>query len=156
MFLRNLSKFILVAIYVAVIILQMIYFVPCKKMIMRLSNDGTSHLNTIGNSYATIFEIEKSFKVNEEDGKQATCKTIDTQQLFINTMLTTIIAGAIYFLFLYKNDKKSSVIAKTETEVVEPPYIDLNELAFADPEEQKKAQKDYADAMYRYVKSKLK
>ena len=154
MFLRKISKVLLLVVWIALLVAELIYFVPCKKNMMRLSDDGTSHLNTIGNSYASIFEIEKSYEVNEENGRQAYCKTVDTAQVFINVSLTTIVAGVVYFLLIHKKEKNCKNTNKRE--LLELPHIDFNELAFADKETQEKARQVYAEAMYRYVKSKIK
>ena len=153
MFLRNLSKFLLLIVWVALLVIQMIYFVPYKRTYLRLSDDGVSHSTITGNGYASLLEIEESFKVNEKDGKVAYCKTIDTPQLAINLSLTTIVVGAMYFLFIFKKENSYKNIKKQK--INEVPYLNFDKLAFADEETQIQIQKDYAEAMYRYVKSKI-
>ena len=156
MLLRKISKVLLLVVWIVLLVAELIYFVPCKKMIMRISNDGVTHFHSIGNSYASIFEIEESFKVNEKNTKQATCKTVDTPQLITNVSLTTIVAGAIYLLFIYKKETDNkSINSINKQKVEEPPYIDFNDLAFADEETQRKVQQDYAEAMYRFAKNKI-
>lgn len=38
--------------------------------------------------------------------------------------------------------------------VTEPPYLDINGLAFADDDEIRNAQKQYAEDLYKYFKAK--
>lgn len=150
---NTISKAILLVVYVIAIVLQMIYFVPCEKLYLVLSDNNTSHATVTGNSYNSIFEIEKSFKPKEDNGRHAYCETIDTPQLAINLSFTTIVAIATYFLFIFKKDNDYKNTKKQE--FIEPPYLNFDELAFADEETQIKVQKEYAEAMYRYVASKI-
>lgn len=150
MLLRKLSTFLLFTAWIALLVAQMIYFVPCKKMYLVLSDDNVSHATVVGNGYASIFEIEESFKAQEGNGRHASCKTIDTPQLAINVTLTTILTGAIYFLFIFKKVNNSN-----KQKITKLPVLNFDELAFADEETKEQLQKEYAEAMYHYIKSRI-
>lgn len=167
MILQNISKWILIITFVAILItsliLQMMYFLPYEKVAILISAQNVPHTIVMETGYTSLTELQNDtydsvYEVEKIKEFDIVSKRINTSQLATNIALTTgiltIIYLAIYFLFLYNKEKKKPIITKTE--VVEPPYIDFNELAFADPETQEKVQKDYAEAMYRYVKSKLK
>lgn len=132
---------ILVAIYVAFIILELFFCVPYHKIQVFASSQNVPHTEIVGSGYATMYEI------SDDDARivsrnSNTGKIVNTPQLFMNVSITTFLVVAIYFL-----------LQKKET-IEEMPVIDTNILAFGTDEEVEKAKRDYARKMYEYVKRK--
>jgi hypothetical protein len=107
MIMGKISKVILIIVYVAVLVLQMVYFVPYEEMMVKKSNNNELTQCVVGNGYTSLLKLENTFVIEDEYVNQASCKHIDSPQLVVNVTLTTIIATAIYFMFIHKtkNDK---------------------------------------------------
>lgn len=160
--------FVIFVAYVIALVFQMIYFVPYEKVATFISaqnvphtivmeNGYTSIIDGIDDRYTSIAELEQDEYLQSEKGTIIS-KRIDTAQIVTNVIVTTLIAGAIYgaiyFLFIFKKEKEYIFIDEQETKK-HLPILNFEELAFADPETQEKTRKDYEDAIYRYVKSKI-
>ena len=148
---------VLVVVYIILAIVELFIYVPYNAIMVVVSEEQVPHAEIIGSGYSTVFDIQESEVrlenqvryVNKNDLGYG--KRVNAQQLTFNITLTTIIATAIYFLFIFKKEAKR----QHKQETVELPYIDFKDLAFADDETQARARQEYAEAMYRYVKSKI-
>ena len=132
---------ILVAVYVAFIILELFFCVPYHRIQTFVSNQNVPHTEIVGSGYATMFEISGD-TARIVSGNSRAGKRVNTPQLFMNVSITTFLAVAMYFL-LQKNEK-----------VKEMPMLDVDALAFATTEEVEQAKRDYAREMYEYVKGR--
>ena len=148
---KKIGILVLFAIYVITTLHLMIYFVPYEEAIVYLSKQNVLHREVIGNGYASIYEISDS-ETKVGNGSGIRSKTVDTPQLITNIVLSTIIAGATYFLFIFKKEKKSISVNEQEFKKYLP-NIDFDELAFADDKLKERVQKEYVEAVDRYVKN---
>ncbi len=145
---------ILIALYIVLIIAELFFCVPCHNIQVFKSTQNVPHAEIIGSGYSTIFDISDSDAYIYEHENTTSGKRVNTPQLITNVTLTTIVATAIYFLFIHKKETGCQHINEKEIEELLP-CLDFNELAFADEETKKKVQKEYAEAMYEYIKSKM-
>jgi hypothetical protein len=113
------KTYILVAVYIALIVIELFFYVPYHKIQIFVSDQNVPHTAITGSGYSTIFDIADS---DVYVYRKASGKRVDTSQIFINVSTTTIVAAAIYFL-LRKNRR-----------IKEMPLLDINALAFADEE----------------------
>lgn len=135
---------ILVAVYAALIIIELFFYVPYHSIQIFKTTKNVPHTETIGSGYATMADITNDNASIQNNERTSTGKVVNTSQLFINVSITTILAMAIYLLL------------PKEEEVKELPVLDVNALAFATDEEINQAQQDYAKKVYEYVKRKEK
>lgn len=153
---RKLNKtHILIAVYVVLLVIELFFYVPYERIEIFRSNQNVPHAEIIGSGYTTIEEISSDTAYLDKNNKIATGKRVNTPQLMINVVFTTLLFIAIYFVSFYKNKTKSK---STNTQLslfdianTVPPVLDVNGLAFATEEEIKQAQRDYAQEMYKYV-----
>ena len=137
------KTYILVAVYVTLIIIELFFCVPYHRIQIFRTNQNVPHTEIVGSGYATMFEI------SDDDARivsrnSNTGKIVNTPQLLMNVSITTALAVAIYFL-----------LQKKET-IEDLPVIDVNTLVFCTEEQIAQAQRDYARKMYEYVKRKEK
>lgn len=171
------KKHILIAAYVVLIIVELFFYVPYHSIQIFKSQQNVPHTQITGSGYATMTNItyNKAQLKNNERAKAG--KRVDTSQLFMNVSITTIIFIALYVLLLKNEngDNKTKVqndfleakkatekmfekeyqLSLEESMLVEPPYLDVNALAFADEETIKEAQKQYVQDLYFYFKNRL-
>ena len=141
---KNTSKkpYILIAIYVMLVIYELLFFVPYHQIQTFVSEQNVPHTEIIGSGYTTIFSISSDTAQVLSHATRSSGKRVNTPQLLINISITTFLAVAIYFL-MQKNEKMNNI-----------PELDFESIAFSTEEEVKQAQKDYAIKMYEYVKGK--
>ena len=189
----------LIVAYVAVLLFEVFLCVPYHKIQVFKSAQNVPHTEIIGSGYDTVFNISNNTAVLHNNKDSATGKRINSQQLFINILLTTGVFSVLCFIkrknnpIEEQNEKlkhESDVLKKqskqlqdvidslsTENEKIKAdkkecedllsriirtsspnafknfPDLDINSLAFADTETQEKAKRKYAIDMYMYVKS---
>ena len=140
---KNKKTHILVAVYIVFVIIELFFYVPYHNIQVFTSNQNVPHTEIIGSGYATMTDIsyDKAYVKNIRSSK--TGKRLDTSQLFMNVSITTVVAVAVYFLFLNEKNK----------EIKGMPILDVNSLAFCTDEEIYQAQQDYARKMAEFVKN---
>ena len=136
---------ILVAVYVALIIIELFVYVPYHRIQIFRSEQNVPHTEIVGSGYTTMDNIKRDHAIFWSNNDiTSTGKKVNTSQLFINVSITTVLAIAIYFI-QHKKEK-----------VKQLPLLDVNALAFADEDAIAQAQRDYAKEIYEYVKGKEK
>ena len=136
---------ILVAVYVALIIIELFFFVPYHSIQIFRTQQYTPYIEIVGSGYASMEHINRNEVDSWKNGYTSNVgKRVNTPQLFINVSITTVLAIAIYFI-QHKKEK-----------VKQLPLLDVNALAFADEDAIAQAQRDYAKEIYEYVKGKEK
>ena len=101
----------LIVVYIILIIVELFFFVPYHSIQIFRTNQNVPHTEIIGNGYTTMSNIARDyvyFYGNDSTSRMG--KIVNTPQLFMNVSITTIVAAAIYVLFL--NEKKKT----TETQ----------------------------------------
>ena len=135
---------ILVAVYIALIIIELFFCVPYHRIQTFVSVQNVPHTEVVGSGYTTMLEISNDDARYKGEHYSNTGKKVDTPQLFMNVSITTVLAIAIY-LIQHKKEKVKKL-----------PVLDINALAFADEATIAQAQRDYAKEIYEYVKGKEK
>lgn len=95
---------IFVAVYIALVIIELFFYVPYHTIQVFTSNQNVPHTEIIGSGYARMIDITYDNAYVKNKLSSATGKRVDTSQLFMNVSITTIVAAVVYFLFL--NEKK--------------------------------------------------
>jgi hypothetical protein len=135
------------------------------------------HTQITGSGYATMTNITYNKAQLKNNERVKAGKRVDTSQLFMNVSITTIVFIAIYLLSLKEEKDENKMetqndfeearkateamfaedyqLSLEESMLVEPPYLDVNALAFADDETIKEAQKQYVQDLYFYFKNRL-
>ena len=86
------------------LIVELLCFVPYQRIEIIKSKQNVPHTEIIGNGYSTIIEISNSYAKFYGNSQTATGKRVDTPQIILNAVLTTLVAAAIYFLFILKKE----------------------------------------------------
>ena len=133
---------ILVAVYVAFIILELFFCVPYHKIQIFVSSQSVPHTEIVGSGYTTMLDISNDDARFRSNDYPNIGKKVNTPQLFMNVSTTTFLVVAIYFL-----------LQKKET-IEELPVLDVNALVFCTEEQIAQAEREYARKMYEYVKRK--
>ena len=189
------SVHILIALYIVTLVVELFIYVPYNNIQILVSQQNVAHIEIIGNGYSTMKDIDDHSASIASKGKPSEGQVVNSQQLLLNVVLTTIVFSAIYFYFIFKrktvdneiakelsllknqnqqlqnninlltvektnllNDKKicNEILSeiKSMNRIVEfqnLPELDINDFAFADDETQKKAQKQYAQDVLKYI-----
>ena len=101
-FLKKSRSLILIVLYILAIIIQMNYFVPYERVLIFRSEQNVPHSEVIGNGYASMKTIK--YDNIQMDGWNGEGRIVDKEQLAINLALTTFVAVAVYFLFIFKKE----------------------------------------------------
>ena len=142
----------LIIVYVILVVAQLFLCVPYNAIVVSLTKQNVLYSEVVGSGYSTLSDIQYD-RANFIRDDYDYGKKVNTPQLAVNLTITTIVVSAMYFLFIFKKETKEQDTCKQQS--IELPYIDFNDLAFADEETQRKVQQDYAEAMYRFVKNKI-
>ena len=105
------------------------------------------HTEIIGSGYSTMADITRHDAHLQK--QTATGKLVNTEQLFVNITITTIVFVAVYLLFL--KNVKDKPKNKPQIDFKTLPDIDVDSLAFADDETVEKAKRKYAVDMYKHI-----
>lgn len=147
--------YVFIAAYVIVLLIESFLCVPYERIEIFRSNQNVPHTEITGSGYATLSDISSDSVVMGNSGFNATGRRVDTSQVLINLVFTTIVFVAIYFIFLHKKKDDKPKYRQLSILPIEPPTIDFNGLAFADEATQQKAIAKYTADMFEYALYRL-
>ena len=99
---------ILIVVYVILIITELFFCVPYHSIQIFKSKQNVPHTEIIGSGYTTMADIQDSYAFVYLDDMNLG-KVVNTPQVLINVSITTLLAAAIYFLFIYGKKKPAGV-----------------------------------------------
>lgn len=147
--------YVFVILYVTIILAELFLCVPYERIEIFRSSQNVPHTEITGSGYETISDISSAYVIMGKSDFNATGKRVNTSQLLINLVFTTVVFTAIYFMFLYKKKDVKPKYKQLSLLPIEPPTIDFNGLAFADEATQQKAVAKYTADMFEYAQYRL-
>ena len=140
----------------ALIFVQLAAFTPYIKTETLISSQNVPHTIVLDNGWKDIDSIGY---VQQYSGK----KSIEIERINAPVFILQLVLSALISIFvciypyikkkLTKNHKSAD--SRAELIVIEPPYLDLEDLSFADEDTSRRMQQKYARDLYDYIKKKL-
>lgn len=140
----------------ALIFVQLAAFTPYIKTETLISSQNVPHTIVLDNGWKDIDSIGYA---QEYSGK----KIIEIERINVPVFILQLVLSALISIFvcIYPYIKKKltqshkNINSSSELIVIEPPYLDIDELSFADEDTSRRMQQKYARDLYDYIKKKL-
>lgn len=115
---------VFIGLYVLILVIELFFCVPYEEIEIFRSKQNVPHTEILKDGYATLDEIGKDEPWVSNKDKISIGKRVDSGQLMKNLFLTTLIAAAIYFIFVHSADKIREI--KAENELLQKKVCVLN------------------------------
>ena len=100
---RKITKaIILIAAYALLMIVELFFYVPYERIEVFISKQNVPHTEIIGNGYASLSYID-GYPSKEKTSIEA--KRVDVPRLLTSVTATTLVAAAIFFLFIINDER---------------------------------------------------
>lgn len=96
------------------IITEMFYYVPYERIEIFLSKENVPHTEIIGNGYDSMGVIEPNAARLRGNKKTTEGMRVNTNQLSVNLLVTTVVVFWIYLLFIYPENKNKALKSELE------------------------------------------
>lgn len=142
----------------ALIFVQLAAFTPYIKTETLISSQNVPHTIVLDNGWKDIDSIGHT--VRDYSGKNG---SIEIERINVPVFILQLVLSALISIFvcIYPYIKKKltqsrkNIDSHAEPIVIEPPYLDIDELSFADEDTSRRMQQKYARDLYDYIKKKL-